>query len=305
MQVDASPLGVSCLIESLLNSQNPTVRDQVIPRLEQLDRDEEWLADLGARYRAVWEESVIGEAVDTIPTVSEETPLLLSWLVAQLRGPGDLAPLNAEIRTSVLREYHASTGLGVSPPAHILGIVVGTIGRPVSTIDQLLPALFPGDQVGPDVEAAYAGLVEHVQAAQLENWPEMHRTAVLWRLGAIAQGLMGGTDQVFESMRRLSASLAGALPLPDRRMTTDEWIKNYRGNRNGLTHVLPDGNGVGFNDALSQHMDVDSVLAYLRLAGYYTAAAINEVIVGLEATQAARWLPAVEADFSWVEFARK
>lgn len=127
----------------------------------------------------------------------------------------------------------------------------------------------------------------------------MYRTAVLWRLGGIAQGLTGGDEDLWGCMKQLNRLLVGSLPPAYRRMTADEWLKTYRNHRNVFTHVRPVAD-LSFADALSSHRDPSHLLDYLRLSTFYVAVSINERLSGIDPETVRRWLDVVEKDQGWV-----
>jgi len=171
------------------------------------------------------------------------------------------------------------------------------VGRPVVTIDRDFPVWFPCGILDRDVEAAYCGLLEHVASGPTEPWPEVHRTAVLWRFGGIAEAL-ADVDDLPSSKRHLNAMLTESLPYAYRLMTAEEWGKRFRGHRNALTHVRLD-NGQSFTSALAEHQDTNHVLDYLRLASFYVAANISAGLSEISPETVKRWVDIAGQDYAW------
>lgn len=297
MRVDASALGVSNLIQSIF--QVDRARSIVEMQLESLGVDMDWLLSTADRYRAFWEQTFSPGAGGQAGTVDEYTVLLLSWLLAPLREPDANAQLAASTFALSSEAFAKVAGPEVLPPQERLSVTIGVVGRPIPVIDRDFPSWLPGRLLDRDVELAYEGLLEHVAVAPSGEWPEVHRTAVLWRLGGIAQGLVGGSEDVWKCMKDLNLQLSSALPVAHRRMTADDWMKTYRANRNVFTHVRPEGER-SFHSALAEHSEANQLIEYVRLATYYAAVSMNVKLSAIDSQTASRWLDVVDRDQSWV-----
>ncbi len=296
MKVTASALAISCLIEAII--ETPEVSDVVEDQLNALGTDLDWLASLGVRYRKYWAQTFEYEAAGQTATVHENTVMLLSWLMSSVKDSELNETINSKTFSSTTQAYIELSGKTELPKAERITVTVGIIGRPESVIDRNYPVWFSGGFIDSNVELAYLGLLEHVAHAPDQEWPEVYRTAVLWRLGGIAQGL-GGDGDLWDCLKELNKQLSGALPLAYRRMTGDEWISAYRKNRNVFTHVRTDS-GQSFALALSEHEEKTQLLDYIRLSTYYAAVAINQGISSLEPKTVQRWLDVVDNDQAWV-----
>lgn len=298
MSVQASPLAATALLSVLTEAVSDM--PHMTERLESLRLDEQWLFEQSTKYRAAWNSRDLYGGVNELSPVSEELSLFLSWLLSDLRNQEACLEINESIQKHLLSSWSEASAEVVVPPKQRLALTMGVVGRPAWNLDRLHPAWFPSGYVAAEVDAAYQGLLGQVDAAGDMEWPEFQRTAVLWRFGGIAQGLAGDSHDLAKAMQRLNVSMGGALPMQFRRLTSDEWVFAYRNARNGLTH-LHGGNGtIGFLDALDTHQDLDSVIDYFRLASFYMASSINGSLRALDPDDAARWLPAIEADWNWV-----
>lgn len=296
MRVNASALAVGCLINAVLDS--PASHKHIDEQLELLLVDADWLRSVADRYLSYWQLTLGGFADGETATVDEHAVLLLSWLLAPVKDADSCAQINAKAFAMSSTKHYSLTGVEL-PALERISVTVGVVGRPVPVIDRDFPVWFPGGVLDGDVELAYAGLLEHVAEAPSGVWPEVYRTAVLWRLGGIAQGLTGGDDDLWECMKQLNRLLVGSLPTAYRRMTADEWLKTYRDHRNVLTHVRPVAD-LSFADALSSHREPSHLLDYVRLSTFYAAVSINERISGIDPENARRWLDVVDNDQAWV-----
>lgn len=297
MNVDGSALAASALIRALISDSEVSL--DLEDRLFQLGVDADWLEALADRYYAYWHQTFNHYEDGATATVDEHALLLMSWLTAELRGPEQNVRLNSDAFARATAIYSEATGVGILPPIERLTLTVGVVGRPVPIIDRDFPVWFPKGILEPSVELAYQGLVEHVASAPESDWPEVYRTSVLWRLGGIAQGLIGGEEQLLECMKSLNKVLASSLPLAYRPLTGDDWLTEYRKNRNVFTHVRPEAN-LTFNQALGAHDDTRQLIDYIRLATYYVAIELNQRISSFQPEQVQRWVDVVDNDQAWV-----
>lgn len=297
MKVEASPLAVSAFIQAALGDSR--IRAQVEDQLESLGLDGAWLEALAGRYRRYWEFMSVEGGIPSTDPVSEQTVLLLSWLMRSLTRQEDATSLNQQafVTTVEMCQTHLHTDLVAASDR--ISLTAGVVGRPVPVIDREFPAWLPGGMLDSNVELAYEGLVEHIAGAAAENWPEVHRTALLWRFGGIAQGLVGGDDELRDCLRQLNVMVSGALPGHLRKTTTEDWIKSFRSSRNIFTHVRSEG-GKTFTAALSEYGGVEDLLDYLRLATFYVAININAELAQVDADRARRWADATDSDLAWV-----
>ena len=297
MKVNASPLAVSDLIETLIEHRG--IQDEIEPKLNEIGVGFEWLEAMATKYRSFWTQTIEHSEPDGTTPVQENTVLLLSWLTSSIREPD----LNSEINTLVFEKtsenYFQARGIEDLPSRERISLTIGVVGRPVPVIDRAYPVWLPGGVLDRDVEKAYDGLVDHIAKAPSEEWPEVYQSAVLWRLGGIAQGLTGGEEELWNCMMKLNASLNGTLPLRDRRMTSNEWITSFRQRRNVLTHIKQIEK-LSFTDAVDQLSQSDDHIDYVRLATFYAAISINERISNYEPETVQGWINEVERDQEWV-----
>lgn len=176
------------------------------------------------------------------------------------------------------------------------------VGRPIGSLDLSLPAALPTDVLEDDVRDAYNGLMTHVaQAVEGHDWPELHRTAVLWRLAGIAEGLQE-SKSLHTSMDILVRSLSATMPVGlYNRISRGTWLSDFVEDRNGFTHVRPDDTGRrAFQASLVRHASAAEIVDYLRVATYFAAGAINTSIRRVDSSKARSWMDRIDDDYSWV-----
>lgn len=296
MNVDASPLATGLLIRAVLD--NAPVRREVTDRLEYLGLEPGWLERLSKRYVEFWRFTVPKEEYSRTNPVAEETIKMLSWLLNQLPAADVGVELTAQVFAATQAELAKHVGLDVVPPAERLTVTAGVVGRPVPIIDQNFPVLLPGGLVEPNVELAYEGFVEHVASAGAGDWPEMHRTSLLWRLAGIAEGLQGGGGNLHGTLGDLNKLVGSAMPLSMRRVTGEEWKKKFVAHRNVFTHVS-EYNGYTFQGSLGEHQDNVDLGEYLKLATLYMAVHVGAGIAQVPEQEPQRWSATADRDFEW------
>lgn len=297
MKVDASPLATGLLIRAAL--ENDAIRSVVEDRIEYLRLDTQWLERLSHRYVQYWRLTVAENNYSPTEPVAEEAVKFIAWLLNPLSGSDISAELSTRVFTDTQNVVAGHCGLATVPPAERLTVTAAVVGRPVPIIDRDFPVWLPGGLVEPNVELAYEGFVEHVANAPRGDWPEMHRTALLWRLGGIAEGLTGGQGHLSMSLGQLNAQVGNSLPLSMRTATSDEWKSRFVAHRNVFTHVNSE-QGITFRESLSEIQEPDDLWNYLRLATLYVAVTINSVIAGMHEAEVERWASRTEQDFYWV-----
>ena len=297
MKVNASPLAISCLIDTLIEHRG--IQDQLGAQLNEIGVGTDWLKAISAKYRSFWEQTIEYSEPEGTTPVQENTVLLLSWLTTSIREPDLNSEINSFVFEKTSQAMLRTRNVENIPSSERISLTIGVVGRPVPVIDRAYPVWLPGGVLDQDVERAYEGLVEHVAKAPSEEWPEVYRTAVLWRLGGIAQGLTGGDEEVWNCMMKLNVSLNGTLPPRDRRMTSNEWIASFRQRRNVFTHIKPIGN-LSFSEAVNQISKPDDLIDYVRLATFYAAISINERISNFEPETVEKWINEVERDQDWM-----
>lgn len=171
---------------------------------------------------------------------------IVAWLVARL-GVGDPTEFEVELADHV-------------GPGH-LWAPVWMLSQPiVSLAPSRLPAnpfVCPCD---PDVERAYRGLLAHLETYDHESAPELHRSAVIWRVGALADGLEPADEDYSQDSRKFGQRLdqiVARLCNDDRLTLEDKKIcrlwsgQNFGDRRNALTHLSR--RAVSFDDAYSHY----------------------------------------------------
>ena len=295
MKVKASALAVSCLLDAMCDT--PSVCAQVEEQMTPLGLEVDWLRSQSERYRAYWRQTLGKWDHGETATVDENAVLLLSWLLAPVKNPDECARLNATVFKRSFQDFSEATS-GTLPNLERISVTAGVIGCPIPVIDRDFPVRFPGGLLDSNVELAYKGLVEHVDRAPVGQWPEVYRTAVLWRLGGIVQGLAGGGENLLKCMQQLNHLLKGALPPAYRLMTADEWMTKFRSHRNVFTHVRSEAD-LTFKGALASHEQHDQLLDYIRVATFYVAVSINELLAGIEPETVMTWVDVVDDDQEW------
>lgn len=299
--VEIAPLAAAALARAIVS--DPDLRPVVSDALEDVGLDEGWLTKIGRRYQCAWEDHASAEY--SLDPAVPEFAMLISWVLARVRGRSVGAPaeLIAEVQSEIATQYLDRYPVSLVPPCERVGLYMWVVGQPACAHDQLFPALLPTEDLDEDVAAAYEGLVAHAQAIP-ESGPfiEMSLTAVIWRFGGLINGL-GGKDLRAQA-KELSIGLRSAISTHEyNQMTSDTWLQNFVNDRNALTHVAPSSNGQSFK-SVSDRMDfgsLDEVRDYLRAATYFAADQISKKLSLVSPDEAMRWVPAVEADRSWLD----
>jgi len=288
MEINASTLAVYTYIDAVL--ANSACRSLAEERLADVDLDTAWLQDLSGRYKAAHQS-------DITSTTFDETVLLLSWMFSDIRQPAQVVELNANAWEAMNEISLRLRGVYVNRSMQ-LRLELGVLGRVASDRVEYPVIFSTNGLIDEDIEHAYEGLIHHVMAPTDKTTYEMYRTAILWRLGGIAQGLVGGSDELFDCMKRLTQSFQGSLTIDvQRKFQSDEWLKEFRDRRNLATHVR----GGGFRELSNSLLEDESILnLYLRLTTFYVASAINTRLRELDPDRVRQWLNKVETDYDWI-----
>ncbi len=189
-----SPLVYGELYHRLLTDAEK--RDSIEQRLDMLDRDFEWLAELKRLYQMYWRWQINNQACGDPANLTGLTPRhaqLAAWFTAPLRVLGPSAEFTAQLVRSVVEAAaYDFPNIGRSPQPFRVSLVAWTVGQVCGDLDRavpVIPAEMPDDN---DVALAYRGLLEHIAAlpnSETEQWPEMVGSAILWRIAGITEGL--------------------------------------------------------------------------------------------------------------------
>lgn len=207
------------------------------------------------------------------------TDLLDTWglgmEVGELSARYDVHP-DATYNPAVVAWLLSRHGFGV--PAEFetrLGDRLGRLGEVVTPLWVLaLPVTpsgarrLPADPVvcptSPEVEIAYRGLVDHLRTYSHDGAPELQRTAVVWRVGALVDGLEPTEDV---DPRRLAMRLGqiryrlksdGRLSQLEQQICTRWEDDPFAARRNTLSHLR--GRDVTFEQVCDFYRDGEEML---------------------------------------------
>lgn len=280
---ELSPLVFAELYRLLLADDK--TRRRVEHRVAEAEGDPSWLEDAERRYRDWWcwqvENQAFGDIQGTSPAELRDAQLA-TWLIAPLRALGRSSEFGAELQRAVNLAARAEfPGAGYHLPAQYQASVVAwTLGRVCGELDRtvpVVPAEVPEDQ---HVAAAYDGLLHHVSALSdsPDPWPEMAGSAIIWRVGGIADGLRPQYPKpnLAASLGQLMTDLKPVVP-PGVHASLSRGWGHFRDARNSFTHVAA-RDGIGFADFVGHMRCAADVRAYLEAATYFVC---NEVAMNL------------------------
>ncbi len=251
LTVRLAPVVFAELYRELLRSCATHLSDQ----LANIDRDLEWLDLTIRRYDALWAYRLtLTDPKDRYQPLDADHAALAAWIAAGLRGYGPSNEISQAVQQAV-RERTAG-----DPPELVrnhsrVALVAWGLGQVVGDYDRSLPVVFCEPLTDRSVQLAYEGLVRHVvELPEVDEWPEMLGSAVLWRACGLADGLhpqQNGKSNLEASVNALIAGMRRYVSPA----VLDQWAKEwpeYRNIRNGFTHVAGENGAYSFADVASR-----------------------------------------------------
>jgi hypothetical protein len=274
-----APLVYADLYELL--ASDDTLRPRVEERLETLGREPSWLDEAARAYRASWEMEVqqAGNDPSQVLLVPLKEAQLATWIMAPLRATGASATFSAELSKRVAKGARQGFAtMGRLPQEYRCTVIAWTLGRLCGDVDNsapVVPADFPAD---PHVAEAYVGLLEHVCGLDpnLDPWPEMVGSSILWRVAGIAQGLWPlPQPNLRSSLDWLMRGARLVMPSGFHAELTEDWHE-FVAVRNGFTHVAKTLDGYGFAEVVGRMRSADEVRNYLRATTYFVCDSVSK-----------------------------
>lgn len=281
---ELSPLIYAELYRLLL--ADDAMRQRVEDRLTKAGADASWLGAAERLYRRSWEWQIEYEAVGDIRKTSPTDPRdaqLATWVIAPLRTLGPSTQFSADLQREVNLAARARfPGFNDRlPEQYQASVIAWTLGRVCGELDRSFPVVLAEIPDDTHVAAAYDGLLHHVRTLSdgSDPWPEMAGSAVVWRVGGIADGLRPREpNNLRASLDLLMSALKPVVP-PVLHAEFNAGWNGFVDARNGLTHVAP-RDGLGFADFAKRMRTAEKVRTYLQAATYFVC---NEVAMSLAA----------------------
>jgi len=171
---------------------------------------------------------------------------------------------------------------------------------------QRLPCRFLVEPEDESLAEAYNGLVEHVRALQLQSPPgELMLTSVLWRIGAILDGLEDHPESA-------ATSLGGRVSLVEQRVAgcshfagfeREAWKSigtRFADRRNVLSHLIRDKPGLTFANCVQGAL-AEGGSVVLTAAAAISLAVAQQISTEFEADRPLGVAKAVESEMRWIE----
>ncbi|MFF0366397.1 hypothetical protein [Micromonospora sp. NPDC005087] len=275
------------------------------PRLNLIDRDASWLAEMAQSYRRLWQYRL---TLDNAEEIYEGLPShhadLATWLLSVLRG--DAAEFSRVLRRRAREELRKAPEDGSLPdgPEGQPAVVAWTLGAVYGKYDRELPVVFAEDPPDLNVRLAYEGLVHHLidLGERDEPWPEVVTTSVLWRCAGIAEGLAPQANpNLASSLNQLMALVRTYIPAPMWRELSGTW-EDFRKTRNALTHLTGRDGDPCFTDVGAINNGREHLRMALVGSTHFVANSIRTVLADPDSDLGRAGLAsAIEDELSWFE----
>jgi hypothetical protein len=233
--------------------------------------------ELSARYRA-YPDATYG-------------PALVAWSLLR-HGSGSPAAFETRLGDRLGRVGE------IVVPLWVLALPVSAHGARRLPAD---PVVCP---TSPEVELAYRGLVDHLRLYRHDDAPELHRTAIVWRVGALVDGLEPTEDA---DPRRLAMRLGqirfrlkndGSLSLLEQQICAHWEDDPFAARRNVLSHLR--GRDITFEDVCRFYRDDETTLVSESQA--ISLAVLREVAEAMREEPPPRGLvESAYAEVSWID----
>jgi hypothetical protein len=214
-------------------------------RLAEIDRDRDWLEATIDRYEGMWQyRQQLPSADERFEPLTPDHSALAAWITAGIRGFGRCLEVIQAVQRAI-RDRTADGPPGILAATTRATIVAWGLGRIVGDYDRTLPVVFCEPPSDISVRLAYDGLVSHVLALpEVDEWPEMLGSSILWRACGLADGLRPQTPNpnVEASLNALIAEIRPVVEPTVVSQWASDW-RDYKDMRNGFTHVVAGDRG--------------------------------------------------------------
>lgn len=223
-------------------------------RLADIDRDLEWLDATIRRYDALWAYRLtLTDPKDRYQPLDTDHATLAAWITACQRGHGPSNEISQTVQHAI-RDRTAGDPPELVKDHSRVTLVAWSLGQVVGDYDRALPVVFCEPLADHNVQLAYEGLVRHVvELPEVDEWPEMLGSAVLWRVCGLADGLrpQPGRSNLEASVNDLIAGMRRYVSPAVLARWVQEW-REYKDVRNGFTHVTGENGVYCFADLASR-----------------------------------------------------
>ncbi|MEV1114951.1 hypothetical protein AB0I91_07770 [Actinosynnema sp. NPDC049800] len=267
---------------------------QMADRLADIDRDLDWLSLTIQRYEALWAYRLtLPDPQERYQPLDADHAALAAWIAAGLRGYGPSNEINQAVQQAV-RDRTASDPPELVRDHSRVALVAWSLGQVVGDYDRSLPVVFCEPLADRSVQLAYEGLVQHVVGLpEVDEWPEMLGSAVLWRACGLADGLRpqkGGRSNLEASVNELIAGMRRYVSSTVLLQWAKEWPE-YTKVRNGFTHVAGENGAYSFADVASRMRNRSEVAPALTSATTFVGHSLAEELLD---SPLARWRAVVD-----------
>ena len=310
------------LYELIVRSRSDAVYDL----LDELGMDQETVRRLIDTYRLAWEctDRVVLESKGALSSsdlvTSTDHAQLAQFVLSTVRENQDTIGMQSDLLYRVRLAFEATQGFcGIIPECAQPVVAAWGLGMRVGQMNPVYPAVLAVGHGNRNVDIAYTGLVEHLVVSRqtyglpIDDWPELVRSAVIWRAVAILDGLgklephamptgQGNRGGAADAAAHLTGAVGSYLPVAQRTRYGRAW-GSMVAVRDGLTHIT-EGTGSNPRDfsAAAAESSNWSDLGDLLVEG------LTALMLFLEADAAAQVHPneirvtfdRVEASLEWV-----
>ena len=261
---------------------------QLADRLAEIDRDLEWLTLTIQRYEALWAYRLtLPDPQERYQPLNADHAALAAWIAAGLRGHGPSNEVSQAVQQAI-RDRTADDPPELVRAHSRVALVAWGLGQVVGNYDRSFPVAFCEPLADRSVQLAYEGLVRHVVGLpEMDEWPEMLGSAVLWRACGLADGLrpQAGRSNLEASVNALIAGMRRYVSPTVLDQWGREW-REYKNVRNGFTHVAGENGTYSFADVASRMRNRNEIAIALTSATTFVGHSLTEELLD---SPTARW----------------
>lgn len=246
-------------------------RRQLEDRLAEIGRDLDWLDGTILQYEAMWAYRLAQpDPEERYRALEVDHAALAAWVAAGLRGVGPSNEISQSLQQTIRDRTKADPQLLVRGCTRVV-LVAWSLGQVIAEYDRSLPVVFCEPLADRSVQLAYEGLVQHVAALpEVDQWPEILGSAVLWRACGLADGLR--PQPVRSNLTASVSALLGEMKRYVSDAVLAQWRREWPGYqdvRNGFTHVTGENGKLCFEQVQSRMRTRDDVSLALTSATHF------------------------------------
>lgn len=263
-------------------------RRQLEDRLAEIGRDLDWIDRTISQYEAMWEYRLAQpDPEERYHALDAEHAALAAWVAAGLRGVGPSNEISQSLQQTIRDRTKADPPVLVRSRTRVV-LVAWSFGQVIGEYDRSLPVVFCEPLADRSVQLAYEGLVQHVAALpEVDQWPEMLGSAVLWRACGLADGLR--PQPIRSNLAASVGALLGEMKRYVSAAVLAQWGREwpaYQDVRNGFTHVTGENGKLCFEQVHSRMRTRDDVSLALTSATHFVGYSLAAELLD---SPAARW----------------